>query len=207
MPVKSHTYHYIYKTTCEITKRFYIGMHSCSNLEDGYLGSGKRLLQSIKKHGRNNHTKLILEYLPDRSSLIERERDVVNSDLLNDELCLNLRVGGEGGYNGINERIKWLLENDPIWAENFIRIKKESGSRVLKAAHAAGKCRYDTFKGKHHSEETKRKISVANSKHQKGSGNSQFGTKWITNGVDSEKVPKDSILPEGWRNGRKIKKK
>lgn len=27
-------YHYIYKTTCSITNRFYVGMHSTNNLED-----------------------------------------------------------------------------------------------------------------------------------------------------------------------------
>lgn len=30
-------YHYIYKTTCLITNRYYIGMHSTDNLEDGYI--------------------------------------------------------------------------------------------------------------------------------------------------------------------------
>ena len=44
--------HYIYKTTCNITNKYYIGMHSTSNLEDGYLGSGKRLRYSIRKYGK-----------------------------------------------------------------------------------------------------------------------------------------------------------
>lgn len=47
-------YHYIYKTTCTITSKFYIGMHSTDNLEDGYVGSGKRLWYSINKHGKEN---------------------------------------------------------------------------------------------------------------------------------------------------------
>ena len=40
---KKHKYHYIYKTTCNVTGKYYIGMHSTSNLNDGYIGSGRRL--------------------------------------------------------------------------------------------------------------------------------------------------------------------
>ncbi len=52
---KLKKYHFIYKTTNLINGKFYIGMHSTSNLKDGYLGSGKRLWFSIKYHGRENH--------------------------------------------------------------------------------------------------------------------------------------------------------
>ena len=65
--------HYIYKTTCNVTKRYYIGMHSTTNLEDGYLGSGKRLRYSVRKYGKENHTKEILEFLPTREKLVIRE--------------------------------------------------------------------------------------------------------------------------------------
>ncbi len=44
-------YHIIYKTTCTITNKFYVSMHSTDNLEDGYQGSGKRLKYSVNKHG------------------------------------------------------------------------------------------------------------------------------------------------------------
>ena len=46
--------HYIYKTTCNITGRWYVGMHSTSNENDGYMGSGKRLRYSIRKYGKEN---------------------------------------------------------------------------------------------------------------------------------------------------------
>jgi hypothetical protein len=62
MPRKQKRYHYIYKTTCQVTDKFYVGMHSTNNLEDGYLGSGKILGYSIAKHGRENHKREILEF-------------------------------------------------------------------------------------------------------------------------------------------------
>lgn len=80
-------YHYIYKTTCIITNKFYIGMHSTDNLEDSYIGSGKRLWHSINKHGKENHVCEILEFLPNRSSLKAREKEIVNKELINEELC------------------------------------------------------------------------------------------------------------------------
>jgi len=43
MPRKQKKYHYIYKTTNILNYKFYIGMHSTDDLDDGYVGSGKRL--------------------------------------------------------------------------------------------------------------------------------------------------------------------
>lgn len=73
-------------------------MHSTDNLEDGYIGSGKRVSYLIKRYGKENFKFEILEYLPTRILLAEREKQIVSRELLNDSLCLNLKVGGEGGF-------------------------------------------------------------------------------------------------------------
>ena len=41
----------------------------------------------------------------------------------------------------------------------------------------------------------------------KGERNSQYGSVWITNGIDNLKVSKDSIIPEQWKLGRTLNKK
>lgn len=92
-------HHVIYKTTCSVTGRYYIGMHSTDELEDGYLGSGKRLWQSIKKHGKEAHSYQILEHLPSREALRLRETELVNEELIGDPLCMNLALGGGNLWN------------------------------------------------------------------------------------------------------------
>ena len=57
MARKKSDIHYIYRTTCNITGEWYVGMHSTSKLDGGYMGSGKILRYSIRKYGKENHTK------------------------------------------------------------------------------------------------------------------------------------------------------
>ena len=94
MPRKPKKYHYIYKTTNKLNNKFYIGMHSTDDLNDGYLGSGKYLQRAVKKYGRKNFKIEFLEFLNTREELIEKEEYVVNKDLLQNPLCMNLRTGG-----------------------------------------------------------------------------------------------------------------
>lgn len=89
-------YHIIYKTTCLATGRYYIGMHSTNDLEDGYLGSGVRLTRSVKKYGKEQHIREILEFLASRDAASEREKELITEDLRADPMCLNCGVGGLG---------------------------------------------------------------------------------------------------------------
>lgn len=62
------------------------------------------------------------------------------------------------------------------------------------------------FFGEHHTEEAKRNIGKANSIHQSGVGNSQYGTCWISKDGQVLKIKKDNLetyLEQGWKRGRK----
>ena len=192
-------------------------MHSTDNLEDGYLGSGKRLWYSINYHGRDNHTKEILEFYENREELKKRETEIVNEQLINEELCMNLKNGGEGGFTSEGHREKfintknrllakknsektqkWLIENNPSW--NKKRLKNISKGLKNNTTIING-----TFKSKTHSEEAKKKISEK-AKQRTGERNSQYGTCWVTKDGENKKIKKE-LLPDyqnnGWVRGRK----
>lgn len=89
-------YHFTYKTTCLTTGRFYLGLHSTDDLNDNYLGSGRRLISSVKKHGRENHVRVILEEFDTRAAASNAEKKLITPELRKDPLCLNCGPGGLG---------------------------------------------------------------------------------------------------------------
>lgn len=93
-------HHVVYKTTCKITGRYYIGMHSTDDLNDGYIGSGTRLWRSIKKYGRDQHECQILEHLPTRQAASDREKELIDPVWRADPMCMNVGKGGEGNAPG-----------------------------------------------------------------------------------------------------------
>lgn len=209
---KQKKYHYIYKTTNVVNSKYYIGMHSTDNLNDGYIGSGKRLWNSINYHGKNNHKCEILEYCKDRKELIKREEEIVNEQLLCEDLCMNLRVGGTGGISNEEHHLKmregsrkWLLNRWENADEEFKIRFKNILLNNSKKAHKKGRIKYDTFKGKKHSDLTKQKISESMKSKGEGETNSQFGLCWITNESENKKIKKGDLIPKGWRLGRKMK--
>jgi hypothetical protein len=185
-------------------------MHSTSNLEDGYIGSGKRLWNSIRKHGRENHSIEILEWFPDRSSLKDREKQLVNESLLQDPMCMNLQLGGGGGISGKDHAKAFSIGGNRSYI-NHLKSDIEFRTRLSKMHSEQAKQWYlegrivppDWF-GKKHKEETKQKIGAKNSISQRGEKNSQFGKMWITNGIENMKIKKTDSIPDGWRRGRKI---
>ena len=98
MARKEKKYHFIYKTTNTITGKYYIGMHSTDDLNDGYLGSGRRLRYSINKYGKDVHNREIIEYCKSRDELSNRESTLITELELKNVKCLNLIKGGSGSY-------------------------------------------------------------------------------------------------------------
>lgn len=216
MARRQKKYHYIYKTTCNVNGKYYIGMHSTDNLDDSYVGSGKRLWNSINYHGRENHTKEILEFCENRAELKKREAEIVNEQLINEELCMNLKTGGDGGFTSEEHRSKFL----DAASKTRIHMIMDPSEAGVKGGSTTFK-RYGTnqkifknrcdWNGREHSDETKKKMSETKKGKGTGKANSQYGTCWITNGEVNKKVNKEELEQylhsnEGWRTGRVIKK-
>lgn len=216
-------FYLIYKITNNINGKFYIGAHRTVDKNDGYMGSGKLISLAIQKYGIENFTKEILLECTSSKDMYAKEKELV-------KLCeqsYNLKEGGDGGFDFINESglngtkngvIKRLsLIQDTNWFQNWkekqhigylkhiTTISKDEFSKRGKKANQTclernGKY---SFQGSHHNDATKEAIGLKNSKYQSGTGNSQFGTIWITDGIKNTKIKKDSVIPDGWYKGRK----
>lgn len=206
MPRKQKKYHFIYKTICKITGKYYIGMHSSDSLDDGYLGSGKILGYSRHKYGDENHTREILEYCETREQLKFREKEIVNEDLLKDPLNINLKYGGEGGWDHISS-ISHRPGNTVMQAsltreQRCLRSKKSANTRKNRG-YRPNKTK--GFTGKKHSKVTILKMKQSHIGLQNGEKNSQFGTIWINDGKINKKIKNTESIFEPWKKGRIIK--
>jgi len=207
-------YNYFYKITNLLNNKYYYGIHKTDDLNDGYMGSGTYLKNSIKKYGINNFKKEIICYFSSYEELLKYESDIVNENIINDTNSYNIRLGGLGGFNHISKEIRQnnirkLLST--LWLnDEYMKKHKIKSSIHMKKLHKDGKIKYDTFKNRNHSEETIEKMKLKHklNEHQKGNKNSQYGTCWINKEKENKKIKKEELntwLEQGWIKGRKIK--
>jgi len=131
-------YFIIYQTTNLFNGRFYIGKHQTKDINDGYLGSGKALTSAIKKHGKQSFAREILKLCESKEEMDRIEESLVTEDLLKDPKCYNIRLGGTGGF-------------DHIWKN------PETRKKLIKAKQGPR----NSFYGKTHTVETRLKISIS----------------------------------------------
>lgn len=202
-------YYIIYQITNTINGKIYIGKHQTSNLNDGYMGSGKLLKLAISKYGIENFSKEILFFLNSEEEMNLKEIELVNENFCLREDVYNVMTGGRGGKIVDSEienrrRIsisKYQIQNNkrpPIkeWTDE----QRTEWSNRLKSNYDSG--RKNGFKNKNHSEETRQQMSKS-AKNRKT--NSQSGTMWITDGNENKKIKNNDTIPQGWKRGRSNK--
>ena len=132
--------YYIYKITNLCNGKTYIGMHRTKNLDDGYMGSGKLLKAAIKKYGKENFRKDILETFDNEEDMVLKEQELVTDEFILSEDNYNIMPGGKFGS----------LERN-----NFTFAGKKHSKTTIEKIRSASI-------GRNHSEETKKKISENN---------------------------------------------
>ena len=184
-------YRYIYKITCtkgSFKDKFYYGRHTTNNLNDGYKGSGKLLLNYYKKFP-NDYKKEIISYHNSEEELNKAEYDIINM-YINDPMCLNIAAGGHGGFTGkhtneTKEKMRGPRPNVIPWNKGLKNCYSEEVTNKMKEAwkhRTVSDITKERMKeaAKHRppvSEYTKKKHSIA-SKNNKAS----LDHKWMTNG-------------------------
>lgn len=199
----------VYKTTNLVNQKIYIGCHKTKDPNDNYLGSGKLLKAAIEKYGIENFKKKILFVFDTEQEMFAKEAELVTEEFCKSDENYNLCSGGSGGWSYLNRERLNISENQKIAAVKHSHIglsvmnKPENKYKKLLALEKANKKRNKkTFFGKSHSDETKKQMSLSHQGKHDGSKNSQYGTMWITNGIESRKIKKVDTIPEGWYKGR-----
>lgn len=190
--------YYIYRITNLVNGKTYIGQHKYQDLNDYYMGSGKILKLAIKKHGIENFKKEILVFnisKKEHIDLLEKTFIAFEREKVGAENCYNIADGGGGSTGHLSEehrkkiseanKGKHMSEEAKRKISEAHKGKKmpEESCRKNSEAHkgqtpwnkdkkglqtAWNKGKSSWIKGKHHSEETKKKIGEANSVALKG---------------------------------------
>ena len=151
----------IYKTTNLINGKFYIGKDSKNNSE--YLGSGLNLQKAIKKYGKENFAKTILEHCETDEQLCEREKHWIK-EIKAQEFGYNIADGGHGGNtytDETKERVRELFKGRYVSPETIKKRKltRAKSPEKYKLSEERKKAIGDFHRGKTISEEHKRKLS------------------------------------------------
>lgn len=209
---------YIYRIINGINGKTYIGQHTVRKnrtiTSDTYWGSGSILQSAYKKYGRENFVKeiLISGYFSQQEinaleiEYIKKERSIGKAEY-------NISEGGDAFVDGhyywdhaSDEQKEWHTQHNKNVASkaSVLAMKKiphevrsEWTKRSAESRRRLGSIG-NSFRGKKHSEETKRKIGEKN-KNLTGEKNGSFGKHWWTNGVENIKAVE---CPDGYRKGR-----
>jgi hypothetical protein len=151
----------IYKTTNLLNGKYYIGLDTRNN--PNYLGSGKILKQAIRKSGRDNFKKEILEKCNTLEELRCREIYwILYYNSRDSKVGYNIAEGGKGGdtftHHPDKEDIRKKLEGRVPWNKG---IKTETPG---------------TFTGKTHKESSKELMRKAKEGKYIGKDSPTYGT-------------------------------
>ena len=175
------------------------------------MGSGKLLKFAVEKHGLNNFKKEILHIFESEEEMNVKEAELVEVGSHTYNLC----PGGKGGWGYVNENCGNQGErlNRALSIEKRIKGGNNGGRRCAREkrgwhAPEVRARRIDSLRLVTQTESWKEKQRAAHlgkkMPDQSGEKNSQYGTFWITNGVDNAKTRE--YIPENWKRGRSLKR-
>lgn len=105
---------YNYITTNNINGKQYVGMHTTNRLEDGYLGSGRLIIEAFDIFGKENFTKDIICFVNDISTARYNEKVFIK----------DYNTAYPQGYNLskadiVHNSALEPIEIDPNWTEAY----------------------------------------------------------------------------------------
>lgn len=198
----------------------------CSRDDDNYLGSGTHLKYAIKKYGKENFKREILQYCNDIISLAEAEKYWINKfNAVESSDFYNISYGGLGGDSILLKKY-WsnLSDDERKTARNWNGyFKNNKPSRESTYDNPVWRDKISdavTFTWENMTQEEREnrikaiKLGIAEKRDQSGNKNPMAGRsiireknlKWYTNGITTIYVT-EGTQPEGFYRGRKFKNK
>lgn len=162
-------YGYVYKTTYLQNNKIYVGQHKSDVFDEKYYGSGIIISKLLKKYSIDNFLCEILEECSSEEELNEKEIYWIEKlDARNPDIGYNIASGGAFGDSGYHLGMlgKTQSEKQKLAASkngSYVRsdewkLNKSHGMLGNNNGHG-NKGRESTFKGKHHSDKSKKLLS------------------------------------------------
>jgi len=183
--------HYVYKTINLLNGKYYIGKHSHKTFDPKYFGSGKRLLNALKKYGSDNFKIEVIQRFENEEEAYTFERQLVES-VLADRNCYNLVDGGKGFTTKSGK-----AASNQAKAKGWYGFKSWNKDTHRVIASGAGKKGSNTNK-------TNQTGMFAMTVEQRSiwSKSANSNRQWITDGTNNKRIKKDEKIPTGWITGR-----
>lgn len=204
-------YYYVYQITNLINNKIYVGRHKSPKHPaiNGYYGSGKLIIVAIKKYGKENFTKEVLQFCSSLEESCIKEAEIVTEDFVKRKDTYNLKEGGLVGWDHYygtethkaNSRKGGLKSannpNNVFYSKEF--HEKNAYNNTPERMKLLGE------KANSPSAQRKRKETFKRNKHSQGENNSQYGKVWISNILTKEirRITNKDTIPEGWVRGKK----
>lgn len=223
-------YAIIYKTTCLINGKIYIGQHfvkSQKTLDPWYIGSGKpKFERALNKYGAKNFKRDIICKITvcDIALINFLEEFFINKyNSRNDAIGYNILKGSVAECNPmslkevrlkVSKSMKELFKdprNNPMYgkkqseeARNKISEKAKGRKSTRKGVKLSDETKQrirEGVKARCSSEEFRQKLSDSHKGILLGEKSPNFGKFLINNGKISRMHPKNKPIPRGWRKG------
>ena len=205
---------FIYITTNIVNGKKYIGM--CTRDDRNYIGSGKLLKDAIKKYGKENFKRDIIEECCDFKTLCEREKYWIDYyDAVNSDDFYNLIDGGLGGnadtlkeyWDSLTDTERKQIRN---WKPHF-KTNPTSGDKNYWYGKSTSKNVKQVWDSRSREERKKIGLKISDSKKGTLTGNTnpmygrsavkEKNLKWYTNGTENKYIP-ENTEPNGFWRGR-----
>lgn len=219
----------VYRTTCLVNGKTYIGCHKTSDPNDSYLGSGVYFSKAVEKYGKENFKKEVLFIFDNAEEMLAKEQELAVVDAGS---TYNLIRGGKPGWGcwskeklsahcklaskSRNDAQRERCSRDPEYRARVQQVAKNARKEFLKLLEDPDFA--FSFKEKMQpiqvlareaalspESKLKRVESFTRIQHQSGEKNSQFGTCWVKKDGVSLKISLSCLeqyLSEGYIRGR-----